>query len=374
MAVLEKIFKLAVEHKASDIHISPGEPFIFRKTGKLIRLKSPKLTPEQTRQCIFEVLTKEQQELLTENLQLDFALELEGLARFRGSAMMHNRGFSGVFRVVPLKVPSLEELGHPDSVRKSLDNHQGLILVTGPAGMGKSTTLAAMVDYINTNRAHHVLTVEDPIEFVHPLKKGAVNQRQLGKETLSYANALKGALRQDPDVIVVGELRDLETISLAMTASETGHLVIGTLATSSAHKTVDKIIDSYPPEEQNQIRAMLGETLKAVITQRLLPGINGDKMELACEILIGTLSMANLIRDNKTFQIPSLMQTGRSSGMMLMDDSIMELFKANKISMETALAFAENRAMFEKMNTPGPGGANKNAAAPSNARSQKEKK
>ncbi|MDH3346824.1 MAG: type IV pilus twitching motility protein PilT [Desulfobulbaceae bacterium] len=352
MAILEKIFKLAVEHNASDIHISPGEPFIFRKTGRLIRLKSQKLTPEQSRQCIFEVLTKEQQELLSENLQLDFALEIEGLARFRGSAMMHNRGFSSVFRVVPLGVPTLEQLGHPDTVRKSLDNHQGLILVTGPTGMGKSTTLAAMVDYLNTNRAHHVLTVEDPIEFVHPLKKGAINQRQLGKETLSYANALKGALRQDPDVIVVGELRDLETISLAMSASETGHLVIGTLATSSAHKTVDKIIDSYSPEEQNQIRAMLGETLKAVITQRLIPGIKGDKMELACEILLGTLSLANLVRDNKTFQIPSLMQTGRSSGMKLMDDSILELYQEEKISLDAALAFAENKAVFEKFKKP----------------------
>jgi len=347
MAVLDKIFKVAAENRASDIHIVPGEPFLLRRIGKIVKIKSQNLTPENTKQLIFEVLTEEQIKILKSNMQIDFALEVEGLARFRGSAMMHNKGMSAVFRIIPHEVPTLESLGLPDAVRKALDNHQGLILVTGPTGHGKSTTMAAMIDYINTNRAHHILTVEDPIEFVHPLKKCAVNQRQLGRDTLSYANCLRGALRQDPDVIMIGELRDLDTISLAISASETGHLVIGTLATSSAHKTVDKIIDSYPPDEQNQIRAMLGETLKAVVTQRLMPNKTDTEMVLALEILIGTISLTNLIKDNKTFQIPSLMQTGKNIGMRMLDDSIMELLKQEKISAEIAYKNANNKALFE---------------------------
>ncbi|OGR06212.1 MAG: type IV pili twitching motility protein PilT [Deltaproteobacteria bacterium RIFOXYD12_FULL_50_9] len=351
MAVLDKIFKAAVDSNASDIHVIPGEPFIIRKVGKLIKLKSPVLTPDNTKQLISEILTEEQRKILSQDLQLDFAIEVEGLGRFRGSAMQHNRGLSAVFRVIPPRIPALKEVGLPEIILRVLDNHQGLILVTGPTGHGKSTTLAAIVDYINTNRAGHVLTIEDPIEFVHPLKKGVVNQRQLGRDTLSYGNSLKGALREDPDVIVVGELRDLDTIALAISASETGHLVIGTLATSSAHKTVDKIIDSFPPGEQNQIRAMLGEALKAVITQRLIPGVDGSRMELACEILIGTLSMANLIRDNKTYQIPSLMQTGKNVGMRLLDDSILELLEAGKITGAAALFNANNKNLFKKYAT-----------------------
>ncbi len=228
-----------------------------------------------------------------------------------------------------------------------MDNHQGLILVTGAAGQGKSTTLAAMVNHINTTRAHHVLTVEDPIEFVHPLKKGVVNQRQLGFGTLSYKNALKAALREDPDVIAIGELRDLETISLAISASETGHLVIGTLSSSSAPKTVDRIIDSYPAGEQSQIRAMLSEALKAVITQRLIPNKNGKNMELALEILIGSLPVANLIRDNKVFQIPSMMQTGKKLGMRIMDESLLELVKEDRISAQVAVQYANNSNLFK---------------------------
>ncbi len=346
MAALDKLFQLAVQNNASDIHIVPGEPYILRRSGKIVRVKSGKLSPEHSRNLLFEILSDEQKKHLKEHLQLDFAHEVKGLGRFRGSSMMHNNGLSTAFRVIPPGIPTLESLGHPAIVSSFLENHQGLILVTGGTGNGKTTTLAAMVDNLNTNRAHHILTIEDPIEFVHPLKKGAINQRQLGRDTQSYANSLKGALRQDPDVIVVGELRDLETISLAISASETGHLVIGTLATSSAHKTIDKIIDSYPPEEQSQIRAMLGETLKGVITQRLIPGIKGDKMELALEILVGSLSMANMIREGKTFQIPSLMQTGKNIGMHIMDDSIMELLKEKKISPEAAFANATNKNAF----------------------------
>lgn len=347
MAELDKVFQAAVNANGSDVHVSPGEPFIIRHFGRLRKSKSPPLTDERCRELILGILDIEQQERLMSDLQLDFAYEIQGLGRFRGSAMMHRSGLSASFRIIPPKIPTLEELGLPEVVTKVLDNHQGLILVTGATGHGKSTTLAAMVDYVNSNRAHHILTAEDPIEFVHPIKQGVVNQRQLGRDTLSYANALRGALREDPDVIMIGELRDLETISLAISAAETGHLVLGTLATSSAPKTVDRIIDSFPAGEQGQIRAMLSESLKTVITQRLIPGVDGKKMVLAVEILIGTLPMANLIRDGKVFQIPSMMQMGKSVGMQTMDDSILELLQQGKISVREAYRNANNKDLFK---------------------------
>jgi twitching motility protein PilT len=347
MAIIDKIFAAAAKLGASDIHIVPGEPFILRKIGVLKKMKSNRLTPETTRQVVFEILTEDQQQLLDRNLQLDFAYELDSIGRFRGSAMLHNRGLSAVFRLIPPAIPDLAGLGLPETVAKVLDNHQGLILVTGATGQGKSTTLAAMVDYINSNRSHHILTIEDPIEFIHPLKKGVVNQRQLGANTLSYANALKGALRQDPDVIMIGELRSLETISMAISAAETGHLVIGTLATSSAPKTIDRIIDAFPPNEQNQIRTMLSESIKAVITQRLIPAKDGTRMVMAAEVLIGTLPMANLIRDGKTFQIPSMMQTGKNVGMQLMDETILDLLQQKEINARTAFEYANDQKRFK---------------------------
>lgn len=352
MAVLDKVFKAAVDMRASDVHVVPGEPFMVRRMGKLVRLKSQVLTTELTVKVVGELLTPAQREVLSREQQLDFAYELEGLGRFRGSVMLHNRGVSGVFRVIPLKIPTLTELGLPDVIYSVLDNHQGIILVTGATGHGKTTTLAAMVDYLNSKRPHHILTVEDPIEFIHPFKKGVVNQRELGSDTFSYRNALKGALRQDPDVIVIGELRDLDTISLAISASETGHLVIGTLSTSNAAKTVDRIIDSFPPGEQNQIRTMLSESLKAVITQRLIPGADGKVMQMALEILIGNLSIANLIRDHKTYQIHSTMQMGKKLGMRLMDESIVELLHNGKINLESALANVENKLLLKSFMGP----------------------
>ena len=338
MAQLIKFFEAAVKHQASDLHIVPGEPVIFRRFGKLIKVKSAPIAPDQTKTLIFELLTTQQQKKLIDDLQLDFIVNIKGLGRFRGSAMLHRSGLSAVFRSIPLEIPSFQELGLPPIIEKVLDNHQGLILVTGGTGQGKSTTLAAMVDYINSRRANHILTVEDPIEFVHPLKQGVVNQRQLGDSTLSYGNALRGALRQDPDVIMIGELRDFDTISLAISAAETGHLVLGTLATASAPKTIDRVIDSYPPDEQNQIRAMLSESLKAVITQRLVSRQDGKGRVLALEILLGSLPVTNLIRDGKVFQIPSLMQMGKATGMMIMDDSLIDLFRKNIISADEVLA------------------------------------
>jgi twitching motility protein PilT len=349
MALLDTIFSQAVEMKASDVHVTPGEPIIVRQCGNLRKLNNDKLSAETCRQLVLELLDEQQQEKFTADMQLDFAYEIPELGRFRGSALMHKEGVAASFRIIPPRIPALDAVGLPEVVKKVLDNHQGLILVTGATGHGKSTTLAAMIDYINENRAHHILTVEDPIEFIHPLKKGVVNQRQLGTDTLSYANALRGALREDPDVIMIGELRDLETVSLAISAAETGHLVIGTLSTSTAPKTVDRIIDSYPPEEQNQIRAMLSESLKAVLTQKLIPRADGSGMALAVEVLICTLPMANLIRDGKTFQIPSMMQTGKGAGMQTMDDALMALLKDGTISAKDAYLYAQSKQVFKPL-------------------------
>ncbi len=351
MAELDTVLKEATNANASDLHLAPGEPFIMRQCSRLVKIESsPSLTRERCEQLIYELLENEQKETLNKKLQLDFAYEIPGVARFRGSAMRHHAGISASFRTIPFEIPTFEKLGLPaDTMKRIMDNHQGLVLVTGATGQGKSTTLAAMIDYVNTNRAHHILTVEDPIEFIHPLKRCAVNQRQMGRDTLAYANALRAALREDPDVIVVGELRDLETISLAISAAETGHLVIGTLATSSAPKTVDRIIDSYPATEQGQIRAMLGESIKAVITQRLIPRADLKKMALALEILIGTLPMATLIRDGKVFQIPSMMQMGKAVGMQIMDESIMSLFQAGTISAKEAYLNANNKSPFRPL-------------------------
>ena len=347
MAELDKVFKAGIKYNASDIHVVPGEQFIMRRFGNLIKVKGEKLTDEYCQELILEILTNDQRERLRKDLQLDFVYEIQGIGRFRGNAVMHRKGMSATFRIIPPEIPDFEQLNLPDTMKALLDNHQGLILVTGGAGQGKSSTLAAMVNHINTTRSHHVLTIEDPIEFLHPFKKSIVNQRQIGRDTLSYTNALRAALREDPDVIVIGELRDLETMSLAISASETGHLVLGTLSSTSTSKTVERIIDSFPPGEQNQIRAMLGESLKAVITQRLIPGILGTGMEQAVEILIGTIPVANLIRDNKVFQIPSIMQTGKKAGMQTMDDSIMTLLLEGRISAENAKEYANDKRLFE---------------------------
>lgn len=346
MSELIRVFQGAMSHKVSDIHLTPGEPFIFRRFGELIKVRGAALTAEQCQAALLEILNQKQREKLYKDLQIEFVLEIPQLGRFRASAVCHHNGLGVSFRIIPPTIPTLAQLGLPDIVKKVLDNHQGLILVTGSTGQGKSTSMAAIIDHINTNRAHHIITVEDPIEFVHPLKKSVVSQRELGTNTLSYENALRGALRQDPDVIMVGELRDLETMSLAMTAAETGHLVIGTLATSSAPKTIDRIIDLFPTNEQSQIRAMLSESLKAVITQRLLPHIEGNGFVLAVEILIGTLPLANLIRDDKVFQIRSMMQTSKNLGMQIMDDSLYDLVTQGKLAASVAIQYAESPKRF----------------------------
>jgi twitching motility protein PilT len=348
MAQIDQLLGAAVKNHASDVHVATGSSFIFRQFGKLRKIKSAEVTPELAKTLIYEILNKEQQKQLEKDLQLDFSYEINNLARFRGNAILQRKGLDATFRVIPLQIPTMDELGLPEVVKKFCDFHQGLILVTGSTGQGKSTTLAAMIDLINSTRPVHILCVEDPIEFVHPIKKGVVNQRQLGLHTESFSNALRAALREDPDVIMVGELRDLESIGLAVTAAETGHLVLGTLSTSSGPKTVDRLIDSFPPDEQNQIRTMLAEGLRAVVTQKLLPVVSGKGQVLACEIMIGTIPLANLIRSEKTFQIPSIMQTGRAQGMQSMDDAIKRLYEGERITYQTALDFAEDKKSFKR--------------------------
>lgn len=353
MASIDVLLKAAVDQKASDLHLSVGMPPILRQFGELKKLQYQPLSAEQTARLVDEILTPEQRKQLASEWELDFAYEIPGLARFRSNAFQQRKGLDACFRVVKNDLPDFAGLGIPESMKKVCENHQGLILVTGAAGSGKSTTLAAMVDLINSHRAHHVLTAEDPIEYVHSIKMGAINQRELNRHTKSYGNALKAALREDPDVIMVGELRDLETISLAISASETGHLVIGSMNTSSAHKTIDKVIDSYPAAQQNQIRAMVGESLKAIFSQRLLPRADGTGMVLAYELLLGSTQLANLIKDGKTFQIPNIMQMGKAQGLRTMDDTLAELLKAGAISLEVVHRNALNPKAFPPLPATG---------------------
>ena len=343
-SLLERTFKM----RGSDLHLVTGAPPIVRRFGSLVRLEGDPLDIDTARLLIRDLLTGEQFSRFEKTNDLDFSYEVAGVGRFRGNALRQYRGLDLTFHVVPAEIQSPEELGLPAVVREVTRHHQGLILVTGAAGQGKSTTISSLVDVINAERPLHIITIEDPIEFVHPIdKRAVVNQREVGRHTHSFAAALRAALREDPDVIVVGELRDPETISLAITAAETGHLVMGTLMTSSAHQTVDRVLESFPPSQQNQIRAMLSESLRAVISQRLLPRADDSSMVLAAEILLCTPAVSNLIRDKKTFQIPGVMQTNRNIGMRRMDDALIDLVLENKITPQKGLAFAVDKKAFE---------------------------
>lgn len=347
MAKLDQILTKATEIGASDVHISVNNPPVYRHLGDLKRFKTQPFPEALTKALLFEILTPEMQRKLEMDLQCDFSYEIPAVARYRANVFCQRLGLDGSFRIIPFQIPSLEELGLPNVVKTILEYHQGLILVTGATGHGKSTTLASMVDHLNETKPHHILSIEDPIEFIQSVdKKGVVNQRQVGRDTLSFPNALKGALREDPDIIIIGELRDPETISLALTAAETGHLVIGTMSTSNAQKTIDRIIDSFPPEQQNQVRTMLSDSIKGIVTQRLVKDKEGKKRVLAAEIMVGTLPIASIIRDNKTFQIPSLIQTGKKTGMQLMDESLMQLLKDGLISPEAAHSNAAHKKSF----------------------------
>jgi twitching motility protein PilT len=348
MAQIDQFLQLLVKSKGSDLHLRVGSPPMMRIDGHLQAVKFRELTGDDMKTLLFEVLPAEKREHFQTTNDLDFAYEITGVARFRGNALKDHKGYGGVFRVIPSEVLTADQLKLPEVIRKFTHLSKGLVLVTGPTGSGKSTTLAAMIDLINATRNEHILTVEDPIEFVHKNQMSLVTQREVGPHTKSFASALKAALREDPDVILVGEMRDLETISLGMTAAETGHLVFGTLHTNSAHKTVDRIIDTFPAEQQGQARSMLAESLRGVVAQQLLRKKGGGRVA-AHEIMVGTSAMANLIREAKTFQIPSSIQTGKKDGMIQMDQSLMNLVTSNVIDPEEAYGKAIDKSIFLSM-------------------------
>lgn len=347
MAKIDALFKMMQQQGASDLHISTGAPPILRLHGEMVRIKSPDLTNEQTRALLYEILDEDQRQTFEETRDLDFAYPLPGVARFRGNMLDTHRGIAAVFRIIPSEILTADQLKLPEGVRKMTRFKKGLVLVTGPTGSGKSTTLAAMIDLINSTRKEHILTLEDPLEFIHENKLSLLNQRQIGTHSQSFAAALRAALREDPDIILVGEMRDLETIELAMSAAETGHLVFGTLHTNSAPKTIDRIIDVFPTDAQEQVRAMLGESLKGVVCQQLLKTADGKGRVAALEIMLGNAAIGNLIREGKTFQIPSIIQTARKDGMQLMDTHLSSLLDEGKITVEEAYRCAVEKRNFE---------------------------
>lgn len=342
---ITELLAFSVEHKASDLHLSAGVPPLIRVDGDVRKLNIPPLTHKQVHSLIYEVMTDKQRKEYEERLEVDFSFEVPNLARFRVNAFVQNRGAGAVFRTIPNQVLTLEDLGAPDIFKQIADTPRGLVLVTGPTGSGKTTTLAALIDYINGSRFDHILTIEDPIEFVHTNKYSLVNQREVHRDTHSFSNALRSALREDPDVILVGELRDLETIRLAMTAAETGHLVLATLHTTSAPKTIDRIIDVFPGDEKAMVRSMLSESLRAVISQSLLKKSGGGRIA-AHEILIASPAIRNLIREDKVAQMYSVIQTGAAQGMQTMDQCLMNLLNRGLISHKDASAKAQDRNTF----------------------------
>ncbi len=348
MARIDALFKIMKEQGASDLHLSTGSPPIFRLHGEMTRLNSKSLSHEELKTILYEILTEKQRLDFDVRRDLDFAYDIPDFSRFRGNLFMQHKGIAAVFRIIPANIMTADDLGLPEGVRKMTMLKKGLVLVTGPTGSGKSTTLAAMIDMINTTRKEHILTLEDPLEFIHENKQSLLNQRQIGEHTESFAAALRAALREDPDVILLGEMRDLETISLAMTAAETGHLVFGTLHTSSASKTIDRVIDAFPSDGQEQVRAMLSESLKGVVCQQLLKSADGKGRIAAMEIMVGTPAIANLIREGKTFQIPSIIQTAKKDGMQLMDQKILDLMKMKRVTPEEAQRCAQDKKQFEQ--------------------------
>jgi twitching motility protein PilT len=339
---VDRLLDYAVRSAASDLRLGSGEKILLRVDGELARVGERILAREQIDEFLGELLDAGQRERLAQAGQVDFSTSLPGVARFRGNAYRHQGGVAITLRAVPFEVPTLAELGLPSSLARLTSFHQGLVLITGPAGCGKSSTLAALLRLVNEERRDHIVTIEDPIEYIHEPMRCSVNQRQVGRDTASFARALKAALREDPDVVAIGELRDLETISLALTAAETGHLVLATLHTGSAVRTIDRVVGAYPPEQQPQIRTMFSESLRAVVSQRLVNRADGRGRVPAYEILLGTRAVANLIREQKTFQLRSILQTGSGQGMMLLDASLAQLVRDRTVSREEALRHAED--------------------------------
>jgi len=346
MAKIDTYFQALKDQGASDLHMVIGFPPLLRLRGELVPIDHPVLTPETNRDILFEILSPEQQNFLETNRDVDMAYELKGLARFRCNFFYQHRGIGAVFRIIPTKILTLEQLVLPEALKTIADFRRGLVLVTGPTGSGKSTTLAAIIDHINESRDAHIVTIEDPLEFVHPNKKCLFTQREIGAHAKSFNDALKVASREDPDIILVGEMRDTETISLALTCAELGILVFGTLHTNSASKTIDRIINAFPSDQQGQARTMLSESLKAVVAQQLLRTKDGKGRCAANEILIGSAALASTIREGKISQINSLIQTGSANGMQTMDQHLLQLIKDDKITPEAAYEKAIDKKAF----------------------------
>jgi len=343
---ITELLAFSVKNKASDLHLSAGLPPIIRVNGDVRRINLPAMEHRDVHAMVYDIMSDSQRKQYEDTRECDFSFEIPNLARFRVNAFVQNRGAGAVFRTIPSKVQSLEELGCPRIFKDISEYPRGIVLVTGPTGSGKSTTLAAMINHVNENAYSHILTVEDPIEFVHQPKKCLINQREIGPHTLSFQAALRSALREDPDVILVGEMRDLETIRLALTGAETGHLVFATLHTSSAAKTIDRVIDVFPAAEKEMVRSMLSESLRAVISQTLLKTKDGLGRVAAHEILIGTPAIRNLIRENKVAQMYSILQTGQQYGMQTLDQCLVELVKRNVVSLPEARVKAANKDTF----------------------------
>jgi len=342
---IAELLAFSVKHNASDLHLSAGLPPMIRVDGDIRRVNVPALEHKTVHALVYDIMNDKQRKDFEEFLEVDFSFEIPGLARFRVNAFNQDRGAAAVFRTIPSKVLSLEDLDAPSVFKDICNNPRGLVLVTGPTGSGKSTTLAAMMDYKNNNEYGHILTIEDPIEFVHQSKKCLINQREVHRDTLGFAEALRSALREDPDIILVGELRDLETIRLALTAAETGHLVFGTLHTSSAAKTIDRVVDVFPAGEKSMVRSMLSESLRAVISQTLLKKVGGGRIA-AHEIMIATPAIRNLVREDKVAQMYSAIQTGQAHGMQTLDLNLQDLVRKGLVSKADARMRAVNRDLF----------------------------
>ncbi|NNF15891.1 MAG: type IV pilus twitching motility protein PilT [Gammaproteobacteria bacterium] len=346
MAVdIAQLLAFAVKNDASDLHLSAGVPPMIRVDGDIKRVNMPALEHKEVHSMVYDIMNDKQRKDFEEFFETDFSFEIPGLARFRVNAFNHNRGAGAVFRTIPSKILTLDDLSAPKIFKDIALTNRGIVLVTGPTGSGKSTTLAAMIDYINDTKPDHILTVEDPIEFVHESKKSLINQREVHRDTLGFNEALRSALREDPDIVLVGEMRDLETIRLALTAAETGHLVFGTLHTSSAAKTIDRIVDVFPAAEKDMVRSMLSESLRSVISQSLLKK-NGGGRVAAHEIMIGTPAIRNLIRENKIAQMYSAIQTGQGAGMQTLDQCLLDLVRKGVVSREEARYRAIHKEQF----------------------------